>query len=720
MTRESFEFRLVPRSLTRRGRGARPDRASKRFRPSLTSLEGRALLATITVTSLGDAGAGTLRQAIVDSGPGGTIDFDPSLVGGTISLTSGPLSVTKDLNIQGPGAGALTVDGGGKVGVFAIQPAALTSTTPPTNVTLSGLTIADGSAPSGGGIVAVQANLTLSGDAFVNNSDQSANGGAVLVEPGFYGYSNQGRQIIVPGSLSITGTNFRGNQDSGGGGGALALFDTPTTISGSVFAANTSTGFGGAIYHFQQANPQGTLTIDGSQFTGDQSNSQGFALGGAIFNEGIATVTNSSFANNLASAPFIAQGGAIHGAFGSVLTVTGSTFVGNQAVSSGPLGDGYGGAVAGDAGTSLTVVGSTFTGNMATGGREAWGGAIKNVGNSISGNGKIVGVTISNSTFQANQAVTLDSTTTQVVDASGGALFNGAGFLVLSGSRFTANLAQGGSGGAKGNGGDAIGGAVENQSPLTLTGSTFAANKALAGPGGHQSGFAIGGGFSEDFSSGPTTSSISGTQFIGNQATGGAGIGAATGGGFVQGGGLNWAFSGPVTLNGVVAVGNSAVGGVGGPAGSSTGGAGGAAIGGGVAFVSIGPSIAAVNGGLILGNLARGGDSPAGAAGAGQGGGIYGGTSITLTLSGVPILFNEAQGGNGLSGGNGEGGGLWVAGIVSITDGFLTGNQAVGGSAGQGLGGGVFLAPKSKSTINSGTFLAGNTASTAGNDLYQG
>ena len=46
--------------------------------------------ATITVTSLDDTGAGTLRQAIIDANSGDTIDFS---VTGTITLLSGRLLV---------------------------------------------------------------------------------------------------------------------------------------------------------------------------------------------------------------------------------------------------------------------------------------------------------------------------------------------------------------------------------------------------------------------------------------------------------------------------------------------------------------------------------------------------------------------------------------------------------------------------------------------------
>ena len=59
-------------------------------RPRLEMLEGRCLPST--VTNLNDAGAGSLRQAILDTPAGGTVDFQPGL-SGTITLTSQSIPV---------------------------------------------------------------------------------------------------------------------------------------------------------------------------------------------------------------------------------------------------------------------------------------------------------------------------------------------------------------------------------------------------------------------------------------------------------------------------------------------------------------------------------------------------------------------------------------------------------------------------------------------------
>jgi hypothetical protein len=68
-----------------------------------------------TVTNTNDSGAGSLRQAIIDADASNTNDtiVFQSGVTGTITLTSGALSIVFPMNIVGPGASNL---GAGKMG----------------------------------------------------------------------------------------------------------------------------------------------------------------------------------------------------------------------------------------------------------------------------------------------------------------------------------------------------------------------------------------------------------------------------------------------------------------------------------------------------------------------------------------------------------------------------------------------------------------------------
>ena len=93
--------------------------ASAFGKPGLLAAAGLVLspsvfAATYTVGNLNDSGSSSLRDAIAqaNANPGAdTITF-ASNVSGTITLTSGSLHIYDAVDIQGPGAGTLTIDGG--------------------------------------------------------------------------------------------------------------------------------------------------------------------------------------------------------------------------------------------------------------------------------------------------------------------------------------------------------------------------------------------------------------------------------------------------------------------------------------------------------------------------------------------------------------------------------------------------------------------------------
>src|SRR5260370_16215626 len=125
-------------SLLRRLRGNKPAQAKKRrtFVPQLLVLEDRTLPSTFTVMNLNDSGSGSLRQAILDANqtPGADVIQFQSGLTGTITLTSGPLTISDTVTITGPGAALLAIDGNHAGRVLSI--AGLTP-----NGTLSGLSI---------------------------------------------------------------------------------------------------------------------------------------------------------------------------------------------------------------------------------------------------------------------------------------------------------------------------------------------------------------------------------------------------------------------------------------------------------------------------------------------------------------------------------------------------------------------------------------------------
>jgi hypothetical protein len=275
--------------------------------------------ATITVTNTNDSGVGSLRQALAAANDGDTINFDSSLDGQTITLTSGELSVNKNVTVSGPGPDTLAVSGNATSRVFVIYPGK--------TVTISGLTITNASTNVyGGGIFNFEATLT------VNNCTVSGNSafqGGGIFNDGFFGSATLTINDSTLGGNSST--SYGGAIYNGGQGGSATLTVNNCTVSG-----NSGIVFGGGIFNDGRSG-RGTVTINNSTLSGNSVRTGDF--GGGIFNDGtssgnaILTINNSTLSGNLAS-----YGGGIYnyGLQGSAtLTVTNSTFNDNSSVSGG-------------------------------------------------------------------------------------------------------------------------------------------------------------------------------------------------------------------------------------------------------------------------------------------------------------------------------------------------------------------------------------------------
>src|ERR1044072_9385484 len=135
---------------------------------------------TLTVINTSDSGAGSLRQAILDAASGDTIVFDTAGVFATpqtINLTSGELTLDKNLTIDGPGANRLTINANGTSGVFIIPSVIAYASN---IVALEGLTIAGGETGSGGGISQGIGTLTLTNVSVIGNNATSSGGGIYI------------------------------------------------------------------------------------------------------------------------------------------------------------------------------------------------------------------------------------------------------------------------------------------------------------------------------------------------------------------------------------------------------------------------------------------------------------------------------------------------------------------------------------------------------------
>ena len=322
--------------------------------------------ATLTVTSLGDSGAGTLRQAILDASASGgdTINF---AVSGVITLTSGELAVAKNLTITGPGANALTVRraSGANTPEFRIFFIASGA-----NVLISNLTISNGRDYNSGAILNDGATLTVNNCVFTANSGGGYGGGGIM---------NDGSNANA--RLTVNNCVFDGNSADFMAGGILN-FSTGRTanlmVSNCTFN-NNSAFDGGAIVNY---SPGGTATavVSNTTLTGNSASEQ-VGRAGAIHNNAVSvggratlTVSNCTLSNN--STDY--AGGGIYNSAGN-LQVSNSTFSGNSASGSG------GGIYTEYDRAAVRITNCTFSGNSAGsgGGIYCQGDTTVTVGNTI-------------------------------------------------------------------------------------------------------------------------------------------------------------------------------------------------------------------------------------------------------------------------------------------------------------------------------------------------
>ncbi|MCH8923387.1 MAG: right-handed parallel beta-helix repeat-containing protein, partial [Planctomycetes bacterium] len=313
------------------------------------------MLAVFTVTNLNDAGAGSLRQAILDANRRDgrdTIEFDAAAVG-TIDLTTGSLFIFDDLTINGPGADRLTIDANDQSKVFEIGYSDYYY-----NVDFTRLTITGGFAERIG--------------------RPSANDG-------------DGAAINAYGHVTVTDSIITGNNAEGRGGG---IYGFGVTVTNSTISGNRA-AFGGGIYSF------GVVTVTGSTISGNTAvyrDMDDVGNGGGIFAYNDVRVTNSTISDNTAGE----DGGGIFAyewPSSVTVTVTNSTISGNTA------GGGGGGIFARNrtsyegpntTAVTVTVTNSTISGNTAGGGG---GGVSANTSEDNS-----VDVTVINSTISRNTA----------------------------------------------------------------------------------------------------------------------------------------------------------------------------------------------------------------------------------------------------------------------------------------------------------------------------
>lgn len=290
----------------------------------LFTAPGRA--ATLTVTSLADRGSGSLRAIIAGANSGDYINFAAPLSGQTIHLTTGQLTIGKNLVVDASGLGfAVALDAGGSSRVFEITAG---------TVVLAGLTLTNGVCPAGSG------------------------GAGILLDPG---------AALTLNSLTISGC-IATNGSAGGGiyvYGTASLTVVFSTISGCV-ATNGSAG--GGLYN------NGVAVLEYCTLAGNTS-----ATGGGIyqFGSGGLTLNECTLAGNSALTSVSGSGGGIYNYGTRAVTLNNCTLVGNSAWSGGGV---YNPGTPGD----LVLTNTIVAGNTAFGGPDI-AGSYSGVNNFIGG-----------------------------------------------------------------------------------------------------------------------------------------------------------------------------------------------------------------------------------------------------------------------------------------------------------------------------------------------
>jgi parallel beta-helix repeat protein/predicted outer membrane repeat protein len=441
---------------------------------------------TFAVNNTNDAGTGSLRAAIIAANADNTATagsphiINATGISGTINLQTALPLLDNHMTINGPGSASLTVTRG-VVAAFRIFSVGEDRT-----VTLSGMTITNGSSVLGGGINNDGGALTVTNCTISGNTTTTSGGGIRNAE----------------GILTVTGSTFSNNSAPNGGG--IHSSDGALTVTGSTFSDNSATERGGGI------QTEGTATVSGSVFTDNVAE-----VGGGIFSQSTIELTSTTLSDNTASF----AGGGLYNSEGEV-TMTGCAISDNAAPQGGGIRSNEG---------SLTMSDCTISDNTATdrgGGIDTDEGPVTLSDCTISGNDVTDGVgggisifdgtvTLSGTMLSGNTAsdggggiyitdsgellLSLCTITSNTTSASGGGIMSAGGILVMAYSTFSGNTASGQGGGIYKNEGGMVlensmlsdnissddGGGISNkEGGITLTNTTLSGNTATNDGGG--------------------------------------------------------------------------------------------------------------------------------------------------------------------------------------------------------------------------------------------
>jgi hypothetical protein len=241
--------------------------------------------AVFTVSNTSDAGAGSLRQAILDAEASAGADTINVAVTGTVLLNSSLTAITQSLTINGSSQTGFIVSGQGITGLrpFTVKGGV-------TVAEINNLTVTGGNTNSGGGGIQLEAvTLNLINDT-VDRNFASASSGDVL--PGGGGIGALG------GTLNVVNSRITVNNAPGIFGGGILIDSGALTMTGSsVSDSSSSSGGGIAIIN------NGTARIENSTISNNRVNEEG---GGLLLEGGTLRMSNVTLSRNVGD---IAGGG---------------------------------------------------------------------------------------------------------------------------------------------------------------------------------------------------------------------------------------------------------------------------------------------------------------------------------------------------------------------------------------------------------------------------
>ena len=295
-----------------------------RPRPAIETLEGRAVLSTFLVKNV-DQLVADIAALNNTTGPN------------TIVLAGGDYDLSAPLHIEN--AGRLTISGRAdspsNVRFFGSAPGRDIEIDGG-SVTFNGVTVSGGSADQGGGILAVNADVTVKNSTITGNTATQAGGGI----------------FALGGTLNVMSSVIDGNSAGGtsfGQGGGIAASDAMVIIRASTVSNDTASAI------VQNSGTAVVPTVDGAGI---------YALGG------ILTISGSKLETNTASAftsgnSAICLGAGI-GTSGTTVTINRTSFIKNALSSfarNGALADG---SALSALGGSVTITGGLFSSNNPT------------------------------------------------------------------------------------------------------------------------------------------------------------------------------------------------------------------------------------------------------------------------------------------------------------------------------------------------------------------